>query len=690
MKAMFLWWSLAILLLIQIFASALELEMLDYKSEHFTCSKGISNCTVKASAVVLIQECPVDLEVQPVLCCRQGMACRPCLHIHLDIQPRNHQTASYVNVCYNVPELGMDICKILEFTVIPAALDGQATSKAWLSLLLKDNAVSFNSQVTVYVCSHHSKVVLPSVDEVCSSAAQGVVEECDRHSPRRMLTCSGVFGKLQSGFLMSLSQQWGPPGSPTIFITPFIELATDGVYLVSEGQLVFEVPSFSTLIDQESNEVRLQVNKADDSPYPLEMCLQHEDNGVCRTCKESTVPLHSVTPCMCFQVWWNKGDERSHRSISCPFRNHTELLQRNVWENVSVSVVQGQMNSGGAMLSWNLTAPCRVEAEVWPCQKGAGLDMDRCTELFAFRQHLSDDIWRENSRGHWLMPGVFEDVVLGLDLCVMVKGKNSELGPFCPIDSSWWHWRWSLLVLLSLMLAVLAAICLYFLHGKLKRWAWEWYQKECGRLANRGHIVLLSPPDVDGSVSELVCELGSSLCAQGFSVSVDLWSRAELCSLGPLPWLHSQLQHLDSQGIRAILVLTQAAWERAEDWVRQWDQQGQQGKDIVQGVEKEEGGEEVEGEDNGLLQGLSSPYADVFSAALSCIKAEHKLGCAGERFLLVHFEAHSAKPPSSERGLPELFQGLPMFHLPSQSQGLLAELAMGPTVPEAGIGGHRV
>uniref|UniRef100_A0A8C7NXD6 Interleukin 17 receptor C n=1 Tax=Oncorhynchus mykiss TaxID=8022 RepID=A0A8C7NXD6_ONCMY len=613
MKAMFLWWSLAILLLIQSVASALELEMLDYKSEHFTCSKGISNCTVKAGAVVLIPECPVDLEVQPVLCCRQGTACRPCLHIHLDIQPRNHQTASYVNVCYNVPELGMDICKILEFTVIPAAPDGQATSKAWLSLLLKDNAVSFNSQVTVYVCSHHSKVVLPSVDEV---------------------------------------------------------------------------PSFSALIDQESHEVRLQVNKADDSPYPLEMCLQHEDNGVCRTCKESTVPLHSVTPCMCFQVWWNKGDERSHRSISCPFRNHTELLQRNVWENVSVSVVQGQMNSGGAMLSWNLTAPCRVEAEVWPCQKGAGLD--RCTELVAFRQRLSDDIWRENSRGHWVMPGVFEDVVLGLDLCVMVKGKNSELGPFCPIDSSWWHWRWSLLVLLSLMLAVLAAICLYFLHGKLKRWAWEWYQKECGRLANRGHIVLLSPPDVDGSVSELVCELGSSLCAQGFSVSVDLWSRAELCSLGPLPWLHSQLQHLDSQGIRAILVLTQAAWERAEDWVRQWDQQGQQGKDIVQGVGKEEGGEEVEGEDNGLLQGMFSPYADVFSAALSCIKAEHKLGCAGERFLLVHFEAHSAKPPSSERGLPELFQGLPMFHLPSQSQGLLAELAMGPTGPEAGIGGHRV
>ena len=108
------------------------------------------------------------------------------------------------------------------------------------------------------------------------------------------------------------------------------------IFLLCNWPVCLSVPSFSALIDQESHEVRLQVNKADDSPYPLEMCLQHEDNGVCRvrdvlgihlnsvnmqqfsqtftlpsdsmllvvlqTCKESTVPLHSVTPCMCFQV----------------------------------------------------------------------------------------------------------------------------------------------------------------------------------------------------------------------------------------------------------------------------------------------------------------------------------------------------------------------------------------------------
>uniref|UniRef100_A0A674EXS5 Uncharacterized LOC115208220 n=1 Tax=Salmo trutta TaxID=8032 RepID=A0A674EXS5_SALTR len=432
------------------------------------------------------------------------------------------------------------------------------TQQAWLSLLLESKALSFSSQVTVYVCFLHSTVVLPSVDEV---------------------------------------NGW--------------------VWLLSNLPVCLSVPSFSTLIDPERREVMLQVAKEEDSPYQLEMCLQHEHNGMCRTWKDKSLPLHSVTPCMCFQVL-----------ILYLYHSLPELFQRNLMENVSVSVVQGQMNSGGEMLSWNLTAPCRVEAEVWPCQRDAGVDKDRCTELGDIRQRLSNDIWRENDRGHWVR--ILEHLV-----GVKVKGKNSELGPFCPIDSE------------------------YFRRGL------------------KGHVVLLSPPDVDNSVSELVCELGSSLRARGLSVSVDLWNRAELCSLGPLPWLHSQLQPLDSQGGRALLVLTQAAWKKAEDWGQQWDQHGQQGRDIALGVEEE-------GEYKRLLQGLSSPYADVFSAALSCIKVDHQQGHAGKRFLLVHFEAHSAKPLSSERGLPELFQGLPLFHLPSQRQELLVQLAIGSKGPRAG------
>ncbi len=177
------------------------------------------------------------------------------------------------------------------------------------------------------------------------------------------------------------------------------------------------------------------------------------------------------------------------------------------------------------------------------------------------------------------------------------------------------------------------------------------------------HVVLLSPPDVDDGVSESVCQLGSQLCNQGFSVSVDQWSRMEQCTLGPLLWLHSKLLEMKSQGGRIVLVLTRQALERAEEWTHQH-------KDITK----------TKLDDKGLPQ-MRSPYSDVFMASLCLIQAEKQLGRAGERFLLVRFDSH----PCSKRTLPKLLQGLPLFQLPSQTQSLLTEL----TVGGAGRGSDR-
>uniref|UniRef100_A0AAY5KDJ8 SEFIR domain-containing protein n=1 Tax=Esox lucius TaxID=8010 RepID=A0AAY5KDJ8_ESOLU len=431
------------------------------------------------------------------------------------------------------------------------------------------------------------------------------------------------------------------------------------------------VPKVNIVSDPQTREMIIKVEKEEDSPYPVEMCLQHEKNGVCKTWKEKTIPFHSVTPCMCFQVWFDRGDnDRSNRVQICPFTNNTEWYQRNVWDNVSVTVVQGQMNSGGTMLSWNLTAPCRLEGVVRLCQWDAVLDKVRCNKLKGSEQPMENDTWKEHDK-YWLFLGAFENINTDLDQCVLVTVENREFGPFCPADTSWWHWRWSLLVLVSLMLFGLAAICLYFLHGKLKRLAWQWHQRKCNQIY-RGRVVLLSPPETNTSVSELVCRLGSTLSARGHSVSVDMWSRAELCSLGPLPWLHSQLQPLDSQRARAILVLTRSAWQKAEDWAQQLDRQG---RGMDQGGQ---GAERVEGEGDWLLRDPSSPYADVFSAALGCVEADRLQGRAGERFLLVQFEAHPAMPDGGKKGFPQLFQGLPVFDLPSQSQALFSALAIGP------------
>lgn len=167
-------------------------------------------------------------------------------------------------------------------------------------------------------------------------------------------------------------------------------------------------------------------------------------------------------------------------------------------------------------------------------------------------------------------------------------------------------------------------------------------------------MVLLSPPDVDDCVSELVCQLGSYLCKQGFSVSVDQWSRKEQCTLGPLPWLHSQLLKLNS---RVVLVLNHKALEKAEEWAHQH-------KQVIK----------AKGEDKGDHP-IWSPYSDVFTASLCIIQAEKQMRRVQQHFLLVKFDSHQG----SGRNLPKLLQGLPLFQLPSQTQALLAGLTVGGT-----------
>ncbi len=163
-------------------------------------------------------------------------------------------------------------------------------------------------------------------------------------------------------------------------------------------------------------------------------------------------------------------------------------------------------------------------------------------------------------------------------------------------------------------------------------------------------VLLVCPPDADCSVAEPVCRLCSSLSAVGFSVSLDLWSRSEISVLGPVPWLHSCLDQVRRRGGKAVLVLTLAACERAEEW----------GCWVTRQKLEEE-------------RGVQSPAcSEVFDALLSCILADYLLGRAGERFILVRFDGQS---PATAR--PEFFRELPMFSLPSQSLDFIKELRRG-------------
>lgn len=177
-------------------------------------------------------------------------------------------------------------------------------------------------------------------------------------------------------------------------------------------------------------------------------------------------------------------------------------------------------------------------------------------------------------------------------------------------------------------------------------------------------MVLLYPSDEDNDkrLPGLLCHLGLSLQSLGFTVSLDLWSQAELSALGPVPWLHSRLDQLQRQGGKVVLVLTQATWTRAEEWgARSCEKNGSKNR-------------EMEAEPGGSYP-PSSRHVDVFGASLSCILADYLQGRAGERFMLVQFESLPPEPPGGFRSLPHLFCGLHVYSLPSQSLGFLTELA---------------
>ncbi|XP_057701305.1 uncharacterized protein il17rc isoform X2 [Corythoichthys intestinalis] len=411
------------------------------------------------------------------------------------------------------------------------------------------------------------------------------------------------------------------------------------------------VPTVDTVINIEMNQVELQ------SAERSKVCVQYEEDGRCQSWESETIPLHSVTPCLCLQVW---DDDKQIRSQSCPFKN-AGFLQKNIWQNLTVSVGHGQMNDNGQMLLWNLSAPCRLEGEVWPCQQTWN---HNCIEIEGFRQKLENRTWEQESHLRWVKMGVFEDIDLQLSPCVMLNLRTGDrhVGPICCHYSTKWHW--TLLIGVVLLVIALTALMHCLLRGFVKKWTLSLtFQGECAaKSVQKGHVVLLSPPDSCEGVSE-VCSLGCLLRSQGFSVSVDQWCRMEQCNLGPLPWLHSQLLHVKNLGGRAVLILTRRAMGLVHEWSRQhWENL------------------QAERLDRSMPQ---SPYSDVFVASLHLILRDKQQGRTGERFLLVTFDHDIVQPPCS---LPELFQGLHLFQLPSQMNTLLCELAGG---TGKGKGGQR-
>lgn len=609
-----------------------SLELFNFTQEDaLTCSQGLTDCNVKPGDIGPYYNDRVYVSglAAHALLCRSHRGLRPCLRIWLNITTAGtHEEAalsvedSYndkssedrlnehgsglkpsvstqmsVQVCYQCPDFSGS--KELTFT-LPFSDDH--TREMWMSLIVQLREDDFGSQFIVSSSNTHKPtfteyIKIPAIENVCS---QGLaIAQC-------------------------------------------------------------KVPILYPEINPKTGMAELRVGDlAKDVVHDLQACKGMEKDGPCLRLewKENplTIPMNSVAPCLCFQIWWVDGP----RKTFCPFFNKTVLSV----SNVSVSVVEslthaGAMTRNSTALVWNIIAPCRLEAEIHLCKKTSGStsskdcqvtdDLRNSRRYIHSRQHRK---WNLNSKQQWQLQGEFVEVERHPSLCVQinVKGIEGHFDLVCPFEVSRSHW--SLFLLVSVLVMCLAILGAYVLQGLLKAgWIFKWLKMDSvSSRVGDGQVVLLYPPDADSAVAELVCRLGSALSSLGFGVSLELWSREELSALGPVPWLHSRLHRMQCHGGKVVLVLTPAAWARAEEWCRSR-------------------GEKTE---------RREIYSDVFSASLSCILADYLQGRAGERFALVQFETQPAEPPNERGSMPELFRGLSLFSLPAQSLGFLTEITHG-------------
>ncbi|KAK2851604.1 hypothetical protein Q5P01_007880 [Channa striata] len=621
------------------------LEKTDREAPEISCGQGLTGCQVSSASQFgpalpdpngLVEVPHVKLKV--ILCCSAPSDCKLCLRVNITVQEvpsamdvsegsgdhndeegsdsMNQMPEGSGQTVFPKPKALVKVClssqiqeiwKTVEFTSSQSSLHhpSQPRAKKQLQLVLKEK-LTFGSPVLVTVYPHsngrntNQSITVPSLEEVCSMIPDGV-KECD---------------------------------------APTLQAVTD------RKRNVIVLKLEGTELRQDELMCQMVWNN-----MPGEILPWPEGK------REMVISSNLVAPCLCFWVWWRGKDLRRE---FCPFKNQQDAHER-MQNSVSVSMVDSLMTDGNSGLTWNVTARCSLDAEMWLCQKDvAG---SQCKEVTGSRQTLhSHADWSVTRSGHWSKSGDFNVTSHPL-LCVQLKINKSYLEPQCPFAKS--RRRLSLPILLGLLVICLAILGSYFVQGVLKGYMWRWLKEDDVKGAvGGGHVVLLYPPDDNQALPGLMSHLGSSLQALGFSVSLDLWSQAELSALGPVPWLHSRLDQLKRQGGKVVLVLTQAAWIRAEEWgALRWE------TDTPRRNKPEV--------DTGKSYPASSalPSVDVFSASLSCILADYLQGRAGERFTLVQFESFPPEPPGGFRQLPELFRGLHVYSLPSQSLGFLTELA---------------
>ncbi|XP_078517965.1 interleukin-17 receptor C isoform X2 [Lissotriton helveticus] len=482
-----------------------------------------------------------------------------------------------------------------------------------------------------------------------------------------------------------------------------------------------EVPT--PILSFQNDDFLIHINGSKNRTYSLR--LEHNDRGEVLNRSHGlsgdinyTISHSDIVPCLCILAWLEDIPDPI-RVKSCPFKKMPEY-QENTWRKSNLT-----LKPQSDRLAWKFTALCNVSAEVSLCWKPSR--ESTC--------HAIPDS-RKNFSVYILVNQEFQGVTPHPSLCVQVRGDNRTINTTCPYEDVTVPPVWSNTLLMvvehfpsNLSLCALeegdcvplsksaslnipehleqqllqdatvlnkcvkvwspnknltGAVLLCSLEEYVRQhWPLVWVaslmttcsillllvlkkkelkdcvhslKKDCsskGLFQNR-KILLLYSPDHD-SFKILIETLATDLKDLHLSVVVDLWHRGDLDNLGPMQWFHRQRLKVIEEGGVIVLLFSKRALTICDEWF--------QSKPRAPG--------RVSWED---------PHS-TFSTALNCVLPDFLEGRSSGRYVVACFE-----DLLNRKDIPEIFQRVPVFTLPSQVTDFLVTLSnRGPTLPKKSL-----
>ncbi|XP_072454629.1 interleukin-17 receptor C isoform X3 [Notamacropus eugenii] len=641
-----------------------SLEKLAGSHDDARCSQGLS-CHLWDDVLCLLERIespkdpvlvPTKLQTEVVLRCREESNCVPCVRVtlHLTVQePRKE----------DLDEDGLQE-------------DAELTSQSWsrneslqAKVILSFQAYLSDRCVLVKV-EVPAAMVQPGQNVGFLTFSQGsLVFDCFK---------APVGGEVR---IWSYTQ---PPYQKELNHTQLLPDCVESE-LQDSVQSCWVLPWFN--ISAEGDTIQLVLDVSTEQNYILFLYWNQTRNFSTRFHEVLTGPQNitlnqtDLVPCLCIQMWPNVPD--AIRNSHCPFWEDSRA-HKNLWSHSKLKFW------GTTGLSWMVEAPCPLSAEIVLCWKPMGsepcqplplpLPREKVTvnksqdlPLLTLHPNVCVQVWSREKLQIQECPQ--EDILGPLrdDMLLLETWGPQESHSFCAMETSgctplpsmahtraallgkqllqdlqsgqcmqlWndtgilWacslqkytHERWVLVWLAFLVLAACILFLFLLNRGGMK-----------GAARRRRALILYSPDHA--SFERLVGTLATALRQLQLSVAVDLWHRRELSALGPLAWFHAQRRQALQEGGVVILLFSPGAVALCQEWLQE----------------------------AGAAQ-RPVPTSDTFAASLSCVLPDFLEGRATGCYVVASFE--ELLPP---RGIPDLFQAVPIFSLPSQMPAFLRAL----------------